>query len=246
MEKNFRCSGEYLAGRGAIGDVPALASTLFHHTCRVGLQEAGFSLLQLGREWGSRALRQLMLDLLDELSILCQSQQGRPLRVLSMSRFNQQNTTRPHRDGGPAESLLLLGYEPTPIESRLSMVDYSACARDRGLTPMEFLDRHNPMFHSGRDVWADYTTNLAEFDSREFQVLLINNSSAGYDENDSHWQGVLHQATIPHPREDAVRVVNSIQLTPDTSPQITPITSDERRRFLTDDALGRQYGRQPA
>jgi hypothetical protein len=236
MGENFRPASEYLAAAGEGCDVQQLTSILFQQTCRVGFRAAGFSLLSLGPDWGSRPLRRLMLDVLEELSNLCQSRQGKPLHALSMSRFNQQATTKPHRDGGPAESLLLLGYEPTPVESQLRLADYSLCARDLGLTPAEFLDRHNPMFHSGASLLADYTTHVTEFNSRQYQILLINNSSADYDEIHPRWQGVLHQATIPLPQEDALRVVN----------EISPITPDERRLFLVDDALGRQYGRQPA
>jgi hypothetical protein len=243
---NFRKASEYLATFGEWEDVPALAANLFRQACRSGFQEAGFSLLKLGENTGSRALRRLMLDILDQLSVLCQSRRGPSLQALSMSRFNQQTTTKPHRDGGPAESLLLLGYEPTPVASQLCMVDYSLCAHEMGLSPMEFLDRHNPMFSQGADLLADFTTELAEFDSRQFQILLINNSSAEYDESPPRWQGVLHQATIPHPRVDALRVVNSIQLTLQSSGESVPITPEERSQFLVDDALGRQYGRTQA
>lgn len=244
MGENFRTPAEYLVPPADTDDVQKLTAALFHQACRTEFERAGFSLLPLGPDWGSRPQRQLMLDILDELSALSEARDGgRPLQALSMSRFNQQSSTRPHRDGGPAESLLLLGYEPTPVESRLSLADYSKCARDMGLSPAEFLDRHNPMFPGGTNLLADYTTHLVEFDPSLFQILLINNSSADFDEEHPRWQGVLHKATIPHPRDDSVRVVNSIQLTPITSAEIAPITPDERKRFLTDDALGRQYGR---
>lgn len=247
MGENFRTPAKYLVSPADLNDVQKLTATLFHQVCRTGWDQAGFSLLRLGSDWGSRPQRQLMLDILDELSALCEARPGgKPLQALSMSRFNQQATTRPHRDGGPAESLLLLGYEPTLVESRLSLADYSKCARDMGLSPAEFLDRHNPMFSGSTDLLAEYITHLVEFDPSQFQILLINNSCADFDEQTPHWQGVLHQATISQPREDAVRVVNSIQLTPMTSAEISPITADERKRFLTDDALGRQYGRQSA
>ena len=46
-------------------------------------------------------------------------------------------TTRPHRDGGPDECLLLLGYEPSSVPAELRMADYSRCAHGLGLTPGE-------------------------------------------------------------------------------------------------------------
>ena len=242
MNGHFRSPSEYLSAGKSSENVPKLAGRMFHQTCRLGFEPAGFSLTQFGSEGDSRRLRQLMLDILDGLSHCSQEQSGRELLALSMSRFNQQATTKPHRDGGPAESLLLLGYEPTPIASRLAIADYSRCAHDLGMTPTEFLDRHNPMFPAGGDLLAEYTTRVSEFDPGQYQVLLINNSSAGFDASNPRWQGVLHQATIPYPCEDAVRAVNSIQLTPAGSSEVVPLTSEERERFLTDDALGRQYG----
>jgi hypothetical protein len=163
--------------------------------------------------------------------------------ALSMSRFDQQASTKAHRDGGPAESVLLLGYEPTPISSRLAIADYSRCAFERGLTPTEFLERHNPMFPAGEDLLAEYTTEIREFDSKQSQVLLINNSAAEFNPEERAWQGVLHQATIPEPRNDVPRIVNSIQLTKAGRAVDLPITREERTRFLMDDALGQAYGK---
>ena len=50
------------------------------------------------------------------------------------------------------------------------------------------------------------------------------------------------EATIPEPREDFQRVVNSIQITKAGNLECSPLTKQERRKFLTDDALGIQYG----
>ena len=128
MQGVFRSPSEYLTAGDFSGDVPNLARRMFHQTCRRDLKPAGFSLAQFGTEGNSRRFRRLMLEILDELSNCSLEQSGRELLALSMSRFNQQTTTKPHRDGGPEESLLLLGYEPTPIDSRLSLADYSRCA----------------------------------------------------------------------------------------------------------------------
>jgi hypothetical protein len=244
MGECFRAPAEYLVKSAPAEDFQEQVSRMFRQTCRVGWDESGFSLLSLGTEGGSSGLRGAMLAILDELSRLCEVHFGAPLVPLSMSRFNQQASTKPHRDGGPARSLLLLGYEPTSVQSELRIADYSQGARDRGLTPLEFLDRHNPMFHSGQNLLLNYTTLVREFDPAQFQIVLINNSSCALGDADPAWQGVLHQATVPDPRDDAIRVVNSIQLTLDSSDKEQPITSDERTLFLHDDALGRHYGRQ--
>lgn len=240
MTRNFRSPTEYLAYLSPPVDVKELAKTMAGQTCRLDLRSAGFSLLRLGSDCSSKRLRALMLEVFDELSAIHQTEHAEPLVALSMSRFDQQTTTRPHRDGGPTESLLLLGYEPTPVESSLSIADYSVCADEMGLSPAEFLERHNPMFPIGNDLLVKYTTTVDEFDPRQAQILLINNSAA--EQDPPRWQGVLHQAKIPQPREDLRRVVNSMQITKMGNLECSPVTNEERHRFLTDDRLGIQYG----
>ena len=129
------------------------------------------------------------------------------------------------------------------MASRLSIADYSHCAHDHGLSPTEFLDRHNPMFADGAKRLADYVTPVTAFDPAQFQILLINNSCAAYDPAQLRWQGTLHEAVVPHPQKDALRVINSIHVTPLATDVSSPITGEERERFLTDDALGTEYGK---
>lgn len=246
MSEDFRTPKEYLLQTSGCELDPDVVPVLFEQTLRTGFGQAGFSLLKLGHDCGSARLRQLMLEIFDQLSLLCQSRQDQSLVALSMNRFNQQSTTKPHRDGGPPESLLLLGYEPTVIESQIRMADYSLCAQEMGLSPSEFLDRYNPMFGSESDRLSQYTTWIREFDPSQPQILFINNSSIAYSETSPYWQGVLHQATILEPREDVHRVVNSIQLTRKSSSDSQAICTNERRMFLEDDSLGRQYGRSSA
>lgn len=181
---------------------PAVFRTDFSHP--------GFALFNLGPEFGSRQQRRLMVLLKDELARLDHRRRGRTLYYQSLGRFDQQVTTKPHRDGGPDESILMLGYEPTVVQSRISLLDYSKCAFDLGLTPAEFLDRHNPMFPDGLDRMASYTTTLTEFDDSSFQILVINNSVSPF--GGSHLQGVLHTAEIVNPDAHRMRVINSTMI----------------------------------
>ncbi len=228
MRENLRIPKEYMVTSAQTGNLQEQASAMFRQTGRVRFENAGFSLWPLGRDLGSTRLRQVMLEVLDHLSRFCQDHFGRPLEALSMSRFNQQASTKPHRDSGPPQSLLLLGYEPTPIESQLRIADYSLCAHKMGLTPLEFLDRHNPMFPSNEDLLGEYTTLVHEFDPTQYQILLINNSACAYSQTAPDWLGVLHQATVPNPAEDALRVVNSIQLTLKSTEDVCPVSPNER------------------
>ena len=76
---------------------------------------------------------------------------------MSAGRFDQQVTTRLHRDGGPDECFLMLGYEPSAIVAEIGIADYSKCAHDMGLSASEFLDHYNPMFAAGEDLLRPYT-----------------------------------------------------------------------------------------
>jgi hypothetical protein len=126
-----------------------LADRMAALTFRTDVTQPGFALVNLGPDLAPTDFRRLLLDLAAALDAAHQRDFGRPLHFVSMSQFDQQVTTRAHLDGGPVESLLLLGYEPSAVESRLFLVDYTRCALDHGMTPRRFLDEVNPAFGRG-------------------------------------------------------------------------------------------------
>ena len=65
-----------------------------------------------------------------------------------MARFDQQETTKFHLDGAPEQSMLMLGYEPSRVVSRLFLADYTRAASDLGITPQLFLTEFNPMYRA--------------------------------------------------------------------------------------------------
>lgn len=152
---------------------------------------------------------------------------------MSAARFDQQETTRLHRDGGPDESLLLLGYEPSVVVSEIALADYSCCAFDHGLTPTEFLEKHNPMFRAGEQLLQAYTTKVACFSPDRYQLVVINNSVTALAPDQLAWQGVLHTATIPRPNGAARRVVNSMMLASVAPGTPEVVSQPELDTFLT-------------
>jgi len=193
-------------------DVASAAAELYRRTCRVGFDEPGFCVLNAGQDMDSVAFRQLMVDLKCAMAAIHESTTGKTLAYLSAGRFDQQETTRPHLDGGPEECFLMLGYEPSEIGSELEIFDYAKCAFDLGLTPGEFMARHNPMFSADHDILRPYATRIPCFSKGDYQVVCINNSSAPYSESQPAWQGTLHAATIPAPDASERRVVNSTMI----------------------------------
>jgi hypothetical protein len=216
------------------------AEAVYDRVFRRDFSEPGFALIDLGPDCESKRQRQLMVDLKNEFSRLEGTHQGRELVYQSLTRFDQQVTTKPHRDGGPNESILMLGYEPSMIESRLEISDYSKCARDLGMTPAEFLDRFNPMFSTGRDQLATYTTPIAQFDNRSFQIVIINNSMEPLGDG---LVGVLHTATIINPNPDLRRIINSTMLAVVPLGEGGGISAVEQQDFLTTAVVRRpNYG----
>ena len=135
----------------------------------------------------SVAFRQLMVDIKREMATIHGSRTDETLVYLSAIRFDQQESTKPHLDGGPEECFLMLGYEPSEISSELEISDYAKCAFDLGLSPKEFMAKHNPIFKSGQDLLGLYVTRVPCFSANSFQIVCINNSSAPYSANGTTW-----------------------------------------------------------
>ncbi|APE29622.1 hypothetical protein BOX17_00810 [Halomonas aestuarii] len=235
-------SREAICLRPSSWDLRSIAADLYRRTCRVNFDRPGFCVLHLGRDIDSFALRQVMVDLKREMAAIHESTTGNTLVYLSAARFDQQGTTRPHLDGGPDECFLMLGYEPSAIDSELEIYDYARCAFDRDLTPNEFMVKHNPMFESGHDILRPYKTRVPCFSKTDYWILCINNSCSPYSESQPTWQGTLHAATIASPEESKRRVINSTMIV--SVPVGTPdfIDDDQVQEFLSTSAFRRQDG----
>lgn len=173
----------------------------------------GFHLVVLPPQTSSPELRQFMVNLKQMLSARYEREHGERLEYLSLGRFDQQNTTKLHLDGAPELSFLMLGYEPTQVASQLHIADYSLCASALGLTPLGFLDKHNPMFTDGQRLLEPYTLSISDWPEHLSRILLINNSHAAAD-HPHHSPGVLHGASIPAPNRAFSRIINSTMIAP--------------------------------
>ncbi len=216
------------------------ANSVYHRVFRTEFNQPGFALINLGPDYGSESQRQLMIDLKNEFDRLERRHRRRNLMYQSLTRFDQQVTTKPHRDGGPDESILMLGYEPSLIESRVELSDYSKCAHDLGMTPAEFLDQFNPMFPDGQNRLSGYVTPIDDFDNTSFQILLINNSMKQIGEG---LVGVLHTARIINPNPDFRRVVNSTMIASLPQGNGEDVSVNEQNDFVTSTVIRRPvYG----
>jgi hypothetical protein len=222
-----------------LSDCRAAAAEAYRLTCRTGFNAPGFCVINLGRDIDSVAFRRFMLSLKSGMAAIHEARTGQSLTWLSAQRFDQQQTTRPHQDGGPDECFLMLGYEPTAVASRLEIFDYSRCAFDLGITPKDFMAQYNPMFEEGFEILQPYASPVPCFDSRDYRILCINNSSAEFSEAKPAWQGVLHTATMLTPDDSESRVIDYTLIAP--APVGTPDGLDQAalEEFAVTSEVGR-------
>jgi hypothetical protein len=193
--------------------------TLFDDVWRTDFSHPGFVVRELPSDVDSHSLRSRMIELKLQLSSIAQSRTGDRFIALSLGRFDQQVTTRFHLDGAPERSLLMLGYEPSEIRSRLLLADYARVAFERGITPGEFLRDFNPMFSAGADLLAGSVSEVPPQPPGMSRIVLINNSALPFSATDRHPLGVLHQAEILNPDPSRSRIVNSMMLTVTREPE---------------------------
>lgn len=214
----------WLLQQDSSASMQLLAKSIYKLVCRKDFTQPGFALVRQAAVKSSIEQRQSICALKEALSDLYvadptidfesdSEKEERKLDWFNLNRFDQQNSTKPHRDGAPEESLLILGYEPSAVTSELSMSDYSKLANDMGLTPNQFLEDHNPMYEEGNELLTPVTTRLTAFNPQYFQLVIVNNSSAPVDPAKARWQGVLHCAKVQK-LERAQRVINSTVVCP--------------------------------
>jgi len=218
-------------------DVRSIAAEIYRRTCRVDFDEPGFCVLNVGDEIDSVAFRQLMVDLKRAMAAIHESTTGKTLAYRSAARFDQQETTRPHLDGGPDETSLMLGYEPSAVDAELKISDYAQCAFDLGISPKAFMADYNPMFKPGYDLLRPYTTRVPCFSKTGYRIVCINNSCAPYAESQPAWQGTLHTATIPTPDDTISRVINSTMIASVPAGTADQIDAEELHDFVSTAAV---------
>lgn len=221
-------------------DLSDVATTAYELVCRVDFSAPGFCLIDLQEGVTSQTQRGFMLSLKRAMHRLHAVRTGRDLVYLSAARFDQQVTTKLHRDSGPDECFLMLGYEPSPVSADLAVADFSLCAHDRGLSPQQLLTLHNPMFGPGEELLGPYTTRINCFSNLNHQVLLVNNSIAAPSNDRNAWLGLLHSATVHNPSDALRRVLNSTLIA--SVPAGTPetVSRQEQEQFAATDVVRRR------
>src|SRR5450755_468744 len=160
----------------------SVAERVFDPVWRFNFTGPGFCLLDSGPRLDSPTLRLWMVNLKERLSEIGVRRGGRPFAYRSMARFDQQETTKFHLDGAPDQSMLMLGYEPSRVRSRLFLADYTRAAFDLGIAAQRFLQDFNPMYKKGEDLLGRYVTELPQPPDGHSRILLVNNGSLPFTE----------------------------------------------------------------
>lgn len=204
----------------------AAARQLVAQVWRRSLDPPGFAVLTPARPVTSEELRRFLFALGDAFGEVV----GTPFVAERLGRFDQQVTTKFHRDGAPEASLLLLGYEPSSVRSRLFVADAARAAADAGVDVNAFLAAHNPMFPAGEAKLRPYAQEVLV--PADTGAVVVLNNSLFPDGSPSPLVGLLHKGEIVNPDPTAARVINSVGLTPD-GPTARRLPADVVARYPT-------------
>lgn len=212
----------------------ALAERAFDLVWRFDFTAPGFCVLDAGPGVDSHTLRLWMVQLKERLSTIGAGRGSGRFAYRSMARFDQQQTTKFHLDGGPDQAMLMLGYEPSRVRSRLMLADYTRAAFDLGITPQQFLHQFNSMYRRGAELLERYVTELPAPADGHSRILLVNNSALPFTEGWPNPLGVMHKADIVNANAAERRIVNSTMLVVGDSDELAPA---QQQAFITTDRI---------
>ena len=202
---------------------------IYEAVFRQNLQAPGFFFKDFGASIRAEVLRHYMLELAMGLSQHCLKNLHPPLYVQRFGRFHQSCTSQFHRDHTDnARSFLIMGYEPTPINSRILVADYSRFAADRHMSCEHYLAQREEDAAGWDALLAPYTTECT-FSKFHYRLVVVNNSQR---------LGLFHRAHIKTPSTVQNRMINYLLLSPDKDATVINFwelgthRSLEQRRFI--------------
>lgn len=182
---------------------------IFVDVLRQSTEKPGFYYKDLGSDLGSISFRKLMLAVKEQLSELCKNRRGKQINYQWMSRANHRNTSNFHIDTAPEESILILGYEPTTIESKVYLADFTKYLEEKDLEAQDyFRNSVNGNFAPDDEELTPYVSELTPFPKGHYRLVIINNSRS-YGQKS---YGVFHRGEVPNNLEQEDRIVNAVMI----------------------------------
>ena len=150
-----------------------------------------------------------MVDLKNGLSEICSVHGQKKLIYQSIGRFNQQHSSRFHRDSAEEHTFLMLGYEPTIVPSKVYVADYTKYVESQDISLEAFFGGSNDVNTIDNDELLEpYMTELVPFPKNHYRLLLLNNSKSFQEKT----FGVFHRGEILKKIASEDRIINYIML----------------------------------
>ncbi len=182
---------------------------LFKDVLRDSTEQPGFYYKDLGADFDSKSLRRLQLELKERLSELCQQRLDKQINYQWMSRTNHRNSSKFHIDTAPEQSILILGYEPTSVESKAYLADYTKYLEDQNLSAQDyFRNSINGNFAPDDEALTPYVSEVSPFPKEHYRLLVINNSRSFGQKS----YGVFHRGEVPENLNQEDRLVNGVMV----------------------------------
>ncbi|WP_026838542.1 hypothetical protein [Gillisia sp. JM1] len=188
-------------------NIENIAQYCIENVFRTTTDKSGFVHLDFGKDIDSYQFRGIMVDLKKELSKYTSKQFNKKLTYHWLVRFDQQVNTPYHIDNAGDQSFLMLGYEPSEIDSELYLADYFKYSNEGEARPTDYLKNFSPVFIKDESLLAPYITKVKPFEKDTYKIVLINNSNPKLDRETL---GVFHRARIVKPDLNKSRIVNSM------------------------------------
>lgn len=198
-------------------------------------EESGFIILTFENPMNSKLMRKYMVQIKKALSKKCQAEFNEKLDFYWFGRFDNQNTTPYHRDNAPEDSYLMLGYEPTKVESKLYIADYHQLITENNIPVDKYFELYNPLFKKGEELLKPYISEVEHFDKETYRIVIMNNS----DLNSKKTYGVLHKGEILQKDLNQTRILNSVMLNLKPVDQPNNRTKEEELEFLETDSISK-------
>ncbi len=184
-------------------------NNIYKEVFRQSTINSGFCYFDFGKEIDSESFRQIMVNLKKSISETCKTKLNKKLIYQSIGRFNHQNTSRFHRDTAENHSFLMLGYEPTKVDSKVYVADYSKYIEVHNIPLLNYFENdESTNTIENYDGLEPYITELNPFYKNHFRLLILNNSKSFTEKT----YGVFHRGEIPNEVEQENRVLNYMML----------------------------------
>jgi len=182
---------------------------IYHSVFRQSTDQPGFYYQDFGDQMDSKTFRRIMVELKNELSNISGIRSNKKLNYHWIGRFDHQHSSRFHRDSAAAHSFLILGYEPTKVDSRVSLADYTKHMESQSMSLKSYFGENEDINTIDNDeLLAPYTTELTPFPKNHYRLILLNNSKS-FEEPTF---GVFHRGEVTQKIDGEDRIINSMML----------------------------------